>query len=60
MVFINPTVDSDDEDDHIFKPERIFSGAVNTFVNYWFVKKDQNVFKLAFRCHVFPETPEIL
>ena len=35
LWFINPTVDSDDEDDDVFEPEKSFSGVVNTFVNQW-------------------------
>ena len=39
LRFINPAVDSDDEDDHIFEPERSFHGVLNTFMNEWLVKK---------------------
>ena len=59
--FINPVVDSDDEDDNIFQSERSFSAVFNTFVNQWCVKKDKNVFKLIFRFyHGFPKIPEVL
>ena len=37
MGFVNPGVDSDDEDDVIIKQERSFSGVCTTFVNYWYV-----------------------
>ena len=60
LGFINPVVDSDDEDDDIFEPEISFSGNFNTFVNQWCVKKDKNVFKVAFTFHVFPEIPQTL
>ena len=40
LGFVNPVLDSDD-DDNIFEPER------------WCVKKDKNVFKLAFWFHAF-------
>ena len=53
----NQVVDSYDEDDDIFETEKSFSGFFNTFVSQWCVK---NVFKLAFRFHVFPEIPEML
>ena len=59
MGFVNPVVDSDDEDDDIFEPERSFSGIFNTFVNQWYVKKDKNEFMLAFRFHAFPAILEI-
>ena len=57
LGFVNPVVDSDDEDDDIFEPERRFSGAFNSFANQWYVKKDKNAFKLAFRFHAFPAVP---
>ena len=60
LGFVNPDVDPDDEDDIIIKQERSFSGAFNTFVNYWYVKKDKNILKLAFRLHAFPEIHEKL
>ena len=56
LGFVSTGVDSDDEDDVIIKQERSFSGAFNTFVNYWYVKKDKNIFKFAFRFHAFLET----
>ena len=59
MGFVNPVVDSDDEDDNIFEPERSFSGIFNTFVNQWYVKKDKNEFKLAFKFHAFSTILEI-
>ena len=60
LGFVNPVVDSNDEDDDIFEPERSFSSVFNTFVNQWCVKKDKNVFKFAFRFHAFPEISEML
>ena len=50
MGFSNLVVDSDDEDDDIFKPDRRFSDVFNEFnnsMNQGFAKKDKNVFKLA-------------
>ena len=58
--FVNPVVDSDDEDDYIFEPERRFSGVFNTFVNQWCVKNDKNAFKPVFRFHAFPEILKML
>ena len=60
LGFINPVVDSDDEDDNMFEPERGFSGVFNSFVNQWCVKKYTNVFKLELRFHAFPEILEML
>ena len=60
MGFINLVVDSDDEDDNIFEPERSFSGVFNTFVNQCCVKKNKNLFNLAFRFDAFPETSALL
>ena len=60
MGFINLAVHSDDEDDNILELEKAFFGIFNTFVNQWCVKKDKNVFKLAFRFHAFPQIPEML
>ena len=60
LEFINPVVDSDDEDDDIFEPERSFSGVFNAFVNQWYVKKVKNVIKVAFRFHAFRKIPEML
>ena len=60
MGFINLIVDWDDEDDNIFEPERRFSGVFNTFVNQSCVKKNKNLFKLAFRFDAFPETSALL
>ena len=57
---MNPFVHSNDEDDDIFKPGRSFSGVFNIFVNQWCVKKDKNVFKLAFRFHAFLNFFEML
>ena len=34
LRFVNPVVDSDDEDDNILEPERSFCDF-NTFVNQW-------------------------
>ena len=33
MGFVNPVIDSNDEDEDIFKPERRFSDVFNTFVS---------------------------
>ena len=52
-------VESDDEDDDIFEPERRFSGVFNIFVNHWCMKKDKNVFELAFRLHASLQTPKM-
>ena len=57
MGFVNPFVDSDDEDDNIFKFERNFFDVFNTIVNSGCAT---NVFKLTFRFLVFPKIPEIL
>ena len=46
LGFINPVVDSDDEDDNIFEPERSFAVVFNTFfffLSKWCVEKDRNV-----------------
>ena len=48
LGFINPVVDSDDEDGNIFEPERSFAGVFNTFfffffLSKWCVEKDRNV-----------------
>ena len=49
LGFINPVVDSDDEDHDIFEPERSFAGVFNTFfffssfLSKWCVEKDRNV-----------------
>ena len=40
---------------NLFKIERGISGVFNTFVNQSCVKKDKNVFQLAFRSHALPE-----
>ena len=55
MRFINPVVSS-----IFFEPDRSFSGAFITFVNHWWLKKDKNVFKLAFKCRAFSEITEML
>ena len=55
LFYYSKSVDSHDEDDGILEQGRSFSGAFNTFMNHWYVKKDKNVFKLAFRSHVFPK-----
>ena len=60
MGFINLVVDSDDEDDNIFEPERSFSGVFNTFVSQCCVKENENLFNLAFRFDAFPETSALL
>ena len=69
LQFLNPVVDSDTEDDNIFKSIRIIDlkyfqisliSVFNNFVNRWCVKKDKNVFKLAFRFHAFVKIPENL
>ena len=39
LEFVNPFVDSEDEDDDIFEPERSSSGVSNIFVNQLCVKK---------------------
>ena len=39
LGFINPFIDSDDEDDDVFEPERSFPGVFSNFVNQWYVKK---------------------
>ena len=41
LEFVNPVVDSDDEDDDIFEPERSFCGVFDTFVTRWCVKYDK-------------------
>ena len=56
--FINPVVDSDNEDDDILETERF--SVLNAFINQWCVKKDKNVFQFAFRFHAFPKIPEML
>ena len=53
---MNPLVESDDEDDDIFKPERSFFGVFNTLANQWYLKEDKNLFSF----HAFPEIPEML
>ena len=53
LRFLNPLVDSDDEDGNIFEPERSFPGFFNTIANQRLVKKDKSVFKLEFRFHAF-------
>ena len=53
LGFLNPVVDSDDEDGNIFEPERSFPVFFNTIANQWLVKKDKSVFKLEFRFHAF-------
>ena len=60
MGFVNPVLDLGYEDDDVLEPERSFSGAFNTFMNHWCVKKDKNAIKLAFRFHAFPKIPEML
>ena len=56
LEFINPVVDSDDEDDDIFEPERSFPGVFNAFVNQWYVKKVKNVIKVFRRISEMLET----
>ena len=53
LGFLNSVVDSDDEDDNIFEPDRSFSVFFNTIANQWLVKKDKSVFKLEFRFLAF-------
>ena len=60
MRFVNAVVDSNDEDDDIFKPGRSFSDIFNAFVNQWCVKKDKNMFKLEFGFHAFSKIFELL
>ena len=60
MGFVNPVLDLGYEDDDVSEPERSFSGAFNTFVNHWCVKKDKNALKLTFRFHAFSKIPEML
>ena len=38
LGFVNPIVDSDDEDEGIFQPEKSFSGVFNFLVNQCCVK----------------------
>ena len=49
----NAVVDSDDEDDNIFEPERSLFGNFNTFVRQWCAKNNKNLFKLAFWFQLF-------
>ena len=55
LEFINPGVDSDDEDDNIFEPERSCSGVFNTFVNKGCVKKYKNVLSSQLGSMLFPK-----
>ena len=53
LRFVDPVLDSNDEDGNIFEPERSFSCVFNTFVTQSCVKKDKNLFKATFRFLLF-------
>ena len=46
MGYENPDVDSDNDDDNIFKSEESFYDDFNTFVNKGVQKRDKNVLSL--------------
>ena len=62
MGFINPFVNSDDEDGDIFETEISFSGVFNTFVNQCCVTKLKfHLFPiLVFRFYALPKILEML
>ena len=40
--------------------KEVCSGVFNIFVDQWFVKKCNNLFKLTVRDHAFPNIPDML
>ena len=58
LGFVNPVVESDDEDDDIFEPERNYSDVFTTFVSK---EKIKMCFKFVFiSSQVFTEFPKML